>query len=232
MTKNPIPEMRIGAIFDWDGVVIDSSEHHEKSWEMLAEEVGESLPPDHFKRGFGKRNAVIIPEILNWSQDPAEIERWSLRKEELYREVVAERGLRALDGVRQLLDELNEAKIPCIVGTSTERANVEMSLELLSLHGQFSDMVCSEDVSRGKPDPEVFLKAAEKTGLPPERCFVIEDTAHGLEAALAGGMKAIGVATTRPAEHLAVAHWVATDMTQLNLATIQSLFEDVPIISR
>ncbi len=218
--------MTIGAIFDWDGVVIDSSSHHEASWELLAKEVSKPLPSDHFKRGFGQRNAVIIPEILDWSHDPAEIARWSLRKEALYRDIVGEQGLVALNGVRELLDELNEAEIPCVVGTSTERANVEMSLDLLSLHGKFSDMVCSEDVSRGKPDPEVFLKAAEKTGLPPNRCFVIEDTAHGVEAALTGGMKAIGVATTRPARHLSAAHWVAKDMTKLNLASIQSLFDD------
>ena len=223
--------MKIGAIFDWDGVVIDSSLAHEESWELLAEEVGKPLPPDHFKRGFGQRNAVIIPEILKWTNNPDEIQKWSLRKEALYRDIVAERGLKALPGVRDLLDELNEAAIPCVVGTSTERANVEMSLELLSLQGRFSDMVCSEDVSRGKPDPEVFQKAAEKTGLPPARCFVIEDTAHGLEAALAGGIKAIGVATTRPAEHLAMAHWVASDMTQLNLAIIQFLFNDASITS-
>ncbi|MFP6855208.1 MAG: hypothetical protein VB980_05435, partial [Opitutales bacterium] len=68
--------MNIGAIFDWDGVVIDSSLAHEESWELLAEEVGKPLPPDHFKRGFGQRNAVIIPEILHWSQDAVEIERW------------------------------------------------------------------------------------------------------------------------------------------------------------
>jgi len=223
--------MKIGAVFDWDGVVIDSSAHHEASWELLADEVGKPLPPDHFKRGFGQRNAVIIPEILDWSHEPEEIERWSLRKEALYRDIVAERGLTALDGVRELLDELKAANIPCVVGTSTERANVEMSLDLLSLQGRFSDMVCSEDVSRGKPDPEVFLKAAEKTGLPPNQCFVIEDTAHGVEAALAGGMKAIGVATTRPAEHLSAAHWVAADMTQLNLSSIQSLFEAATIAS-
>ena len=56
-------------IFDWDGVVIDSSALHERSWEALASEIGKELPADHFKRGFGKRNAVIIPEILGWSQD-------------------------------------------------------------------------------------------------------------------------------------------------------------------
>jgi HAD superfamily hydrolase (TIGR01509 family) len=223
--------MKIGAIFDWDGVVIDSSLAHEESWELLAKEVGKPLPADHFKRGFGQRNAVIIPEILNWSQDPAEIERWSLRKEALYRDIVAERGLVALEGARELIDELNQADVPCVVGTSTERANVEMSLELLSLQGRFSDMTCSEDVTRGKPDPEVFLKAAERTGLPPAQCFVIEDTAHGIEAALAGGMIAIGVATTRPAELLGDAHLVAKDMTKLNLAIIQSLFDPRQITS-
>ena len=93
-------------------------------------------------------------------------------------------------------------------------------------------MVCSEDVSRGKPDPEVFLKAAEKTGLKPAQCFVIEDTAHGVEAAVAGGMKAIGVATTRPAELLADADLVVADLTKLNLSVIQSLFDDEPLPSR
>ena len=64
-----------GVIFDWDGVVIDSSVQHERSWEKLAEEIGKPLPPDDFKKGFGKRNAVIIPEILDWTDDLEEIER-------------------------------------------------------------------------------------------------------------------------------------------------------------
>ena len=70
-----------GAIFDWDGVIIDSSRHHEKSWEMLAEAEGLSLPADHFTRGFGRKNQIIIPEILHWTNDPVEIERIGARKE-------------------------------------------------------------------------------------------------------------------------------------------------------
>ena len=192
---------------------------------MLAEEAGKPLPIDHFKQGFGKRNAVIIPEILGWTNDMVEIDRLGRRKEELYRELVKSDGLKALPGVRELLEELKMAGIPCVVGTSTERENLRLAFDLLGLSEFFLGSTCSEDVSRGKPDPEVFLKAAEKTGLPPERCFVIEDTTHGVEAALAGGMKAIGVVTTRPAELLSDAHWVAPDMTELNLAIIQSLFD-------
>ena len=198
---------------------------------MLAEEAGKPLPIDHFKQGFGKRNAVIIPEILGWTNDMVEIDRLGRRKEELYRELVKSDGLKALPGVRELLEELKMAGIPCVVGTSTERENLRLAFDLLGLSEFFLGSTCSEDVSRGKPDPEVFLKAAEKTGLPPERCFVIEDTTHGVEAALAGGMKAIGVATTRSPELLSDAHWVAKDMTELNLATIQSLFDDSQITS-
>ena len=85
-----------GALFDWDGVIIDSSSHHEESWERLAREEARTLPPDHFKKGFGRKNEFIIPKLLGWAHDPAEIRRISLRKEALYRDVVAERGLSAL----------------------------------------------------------------------------------------------------------------------------------------
>ena len=221
-----------GAIFDWDGVVIDSSIQHERSWEMLAEEVGKPLPTDHFTQGFGKRNAVIIPEIIGWTNDMEEIDRLGRRKEELYRELVKSEGIKALPGVRELLEELKMAGIPCVVGTSTERENLRLAFDLLELGAFFLGSTCSEDVSRGKPDPEVFLKAAEKTGLPPARCFVIEDTSHGVEAALAGGMKAIGVATTRAAELLNDAHLVVSDMTALNLAAILPLFERVAATPR
>ena len=90
----------IGAIFDWDGVVIDSSAQHEKSWELLAAEIGKTLPPGHFKKGFGKKNQLIIPEILAWSNDPEEIERLGDRKEELYRELVGQGGMTVLPGAQ------------------------------------------------------------------------------------------------------------------------------------
>src|SRR4029434_823236 len=70
-----------GAIFDWDGVIIDSSSHHEESWERLARETRRALPPGHFKKGFGRKNEFIIPEILEWTREAAEIARLSLRNE-------------------------------------------------------------------------------------------------------------------------------------------------------
>jgi beta-phosphoglucomutase-like phosphatase (HAD superfamily) len=98
-----------GAIFDWDGVIINSAVHHEESWERLARETGKTLPKDHFKRGFGMKNEVIIPELLGWTSNPAEVGVLSLRKEAIYREVVRERGIAALPGVEAWLRTLREA---------------------------------------------------------------------------------------------------------------------------
>lgn len=192
-----------GAIFDWDGVIIDSSRCHEESWERLAQEERCPLPEGHFKEGFGRKNEVIIPEILRWTRDPAEIRRISLRKEALYRIVVAERGVEALPGVRTWLERLREAGVPCVIGSSTHRANIDLTLGTIGLTSFFQDLVTAEDVTQGKPNPEVFLKAAARISRFPEKCVVFEDAFAGLQAARNGGMKCVAVASTNSAESLA-----------------------------
>jgi beta-phosphoglucomutase family hydrolase len=213
-----------GAIFDWDGVIIDSSSHHEESWERLAREVERALPPDHFKRGFGRKNEFIIPEILGWTRDAEEIARLSLRKEALYREVVAHRGVEVLPGVRVWLERLRAARVPCVIGSSTHRANIDLSLGLLGLRDAFHAIVTAEDVSRGKPDPQVFLTAAERIGRAPEHCVVFEDALVGIAAARAGGMKCVAVATTNPPELLKEADRVVQRLDELDLAVLAAWF--------
>ncbi|HKJ91056.1 MAG TPA: HAD family phosphatase, partial [Oceanipulchritudo sp.] len=149
-----------GAIFDWDGVVVDSSSAHRESWERLAEERGLSLPENHFARSFGRKNAVIIPEIYQWASDPGEISELGLRKEALYREIITETGLEPLPGAVELFRALKGAGIPMAVGTSTPRENVEAVMELIGVEDIFTAIISAEDVTQGKPDPEVFLKGA------------------------------------------------------------------------
>lgn len=213
-----------GAIFDWDGVIIDSSAHHEESWERLAREVAKPLPEGHFKRGFGMKNEFIIPQLLAWSQDSTEIVRLSLRKESLYREVVKERGLAPLPGVRTWLEKLAAAKIPCVVGSSTHRVNIELALDQIHLREFFSAIVSAEDVSHGKPHPEVFLKAAEKINLAPGKCVVFEDAHVGIEAARAAGMRVIAVATTNPLAELTKADLAVERLDELEIAKISAWF--------
>jgi len=190
------------AIFDWDGVILDSSKHHEESWERLAKEEGKILPEGHFLRGFGRRNVEIMRDLLQWSDDLQEIQRLSLRKEELYREVVEDWGIQSLPGVRTWLERLEQAGIPCAIGSSTEQKNVQLGLRLLGLESFFQTAVTAEHVQRGKPAPDVFLQAAEKVGIDPRRCVVFEDAPSGVEAARAAGMKVVGVTTTHPGGHL------------------------------
>jgi len=219
---------RIGAIFDWDGVVIDSSAHHEESWERLAKETGYQLPPGHFKKGFGMKNEFIIPNLLHWTTDPVESGRLSLRKEALYREIVLEWGLKPLAGVVTWLNQLREAGIPCAIGSSTHRLNIETGLASIGLKDRFQVIITAEDVSHGKPDPEVFLNAASRLSVPPESCVVFEDALVGIEAAHRGGMKVVAVATTNPIELLNGADLAVHQLDELSVARLREMIGDSP----
>jgi HAD superfamily hydrolase (TIGR01509 family) len=209
-----------GAIFDWDGVIVDSRRHHEESWERLGREEKRVLPEGHFIKGFGRKNDYIIPEILGWTHDAAEIERISLRKEALYRDVVGDWGIEPLPGVREWLSALQEARVPCAVGSSTHRANIDLSLGLMGLKPFFAEIVSAEDVTRGKPDPQVFLAAARKIEREPSRGVVFGDGHVGIEAARAGGIRVVAVATTHPRGELAMADCVVVRMDELDVADI------------
>ena len=188
-----------GAIFDWDGVVVDSSHIHLKSWEMLAEELDLPLPNDHFERGFGKRNQTIIPDIFGWSKNVELIEKWGLRKEEIYREIGSSDGIPLAKGSKEFLERIHPEPFRCAIGTSTERKNVELAIKQHDLSDFFSASACSEDVQEGKPNPEVFLKAAAGLSISPAQCVVFEDSPHGIEAAQNANMKSVALTTSHTA---------------------------------
>ena len=227
MSSSPVPSSvspEPGAIFDWDGVIIDSSSHHEESWERLAAETGRTLPPGHFKKGFGMKNEVIIPTILGWTHDTDRVQEYSLRKEELYRQIVVERGIAPLPGVVTLLTQMRERGIPCAIGSSTHRLNIETALNLLGLGKFFTAIVSAGDVSLGKPHPEVFLTAAARIHRHPAKCVVFEDAVVGIEAAHGGGMRAVAVATTHPIESLGSADLAVNRLDQLSTEQLEKLF--------
>ena len=212
---------KLGVVFDWDGVVVNSAPQHEESWERLAMEECLALPPNHFQRGFGRRNSYIIPQVLGWTRDSAEVERLSRRKEELYRDCLRRTKITPLPGVRSLLKDLQRCHIACAVGSSTERTNVEVVLGLLQLGGFFAALVTAENVTRGKPDPEVFTKAARAIRCEPQRCVVIEDTEPGLQAARRADMYALAVATTHQAQDLPSAHRVVPNLTDVSVTQLE-----------
>lgn len=216
--------MDFGAIFDWDGVIVDSSSYHRESWERLAAQEGRVLPEGYFERGFGLRNETIIPTILRWSDDVRESAEIAERKEALYREIICQRGIAPLPGVREFLAMLRNHGIPCAIGSSTPRLNITCALDMLKLEDSFSAIIAAEEVTRGKPDPEVFLLAARRLNRAPERCVVFEDAVAGIAAARAGNMKVVAIATTSPASRLRHADLVVARLDELDIARTAGLF--------
>ena len=173
------------------------------------------------------KNEQIIPDILHWTSDPEEIRNISLRKEVLYRDVVREQGIAPLPGVAAWLDALRGASVPCVIASSTHRENILCSLGVIGLAEYFAGIVSAEDVTRGKPDPDVFLRAAQKVNTPPARCVVFEDAHVGIEAARRAGMKVVGVATTHSADALTGADRVVRRLDELSVAELSRWFDGV-----
>ncbi len=212
-----------GAIFDWDGVIIDSARLHEQSWHRLAAELGTTIAPQSFLRGFGMKSARIIEEIHRWATDPEEVARLTNRKEALYREIVRQSEIAPLPGVTEWLERLRAADIPCAVASSTQRQNIDAVLARLGLQEAFREIVSAEDVTHGKPHPEVFEKAADRLGRTRSRCVVFEDAHVGIEAAHAAGMKVVAVTTTHPTAELAAADLVVRRLDELTIAQVAAL---------
>lgn len=212
-------------IFDWDGVIIHSEAYHRRSWEMLCEEQGLQMPDGAFSRSFGMRNAQIIPDVFQWAEpnDHVRIAALGDRKERLYRELVRTEGITPLAGVYALLDALDAAGIAFAVGSSTPRENIDAVMEALGITGRFRAIVAAADVSQGKPDPEVFLKAAQGLHLDPCQCVVVEDAHVGIAAARAGGFRVLAVATTHPEEALSAADAVHANLESVDVATLRAL---------
>jgi beta-phosphoglucomutase family hydrolase len=197
-------------LWDLDGVLVDSAPFHFQAWRELLASLGRELSEADFQRTFGLRNDAILRELLG-DLPPAEVERLAARKEALFRE--AARGhISALPGALPLLRLLRERGLRLALVSSTPRANIELVLSSLGLETAFDVVVGEEDVSRGKPDPEGFLLGAERLGVPPEECVVIEDAPVGVEAAKRGGMRCVGVSRGRPRDALAKADLVVESL--------------------
>jgi len=218
--------MQWGALFDWDGVIIDSSAQHRKSWERMAADDGLVLPSGYFSRAFGMKNERIIPEILGWAKESADIQRMAKRKEAMYRAIIQEDGIDPLPGAREWLTSLRDAGVPCVVASSSCRLNIECVIDMIGFRSFFADIVSGDDAEHGKPHPEIFLKAAERIGCPPARAVVFEDAFVGIEAARRGGMKVVAVASTHPAEQLQHADRVVRSLDELSIPDLALWFKD------
>jgi beta-phosphoglucomutase len=184
----------IGAVlWDLDGTLVDSEEYHWRSWRDTVAAEGITLDYQTFLASFGKRNDSILRGWLGPEATSARIQRIGDAKEVEYRRLAREEGVQPLPGAAEWVARLNRAGWKQAIASSAPRANVEVVVAALGFEHLIDAMVAAEDVSRGKPDPDVFLEAARRVGVPPGRCIVVEDAAAGIEAARRAGMKSVGV---------------------------------------
>jgi HAD superfamily hydrolase (TIGR01509 family) len=185
-------------LWDMDGTLIDSTRYHWLAWRATLRLEGIRLSYDRFLASFGQRNDTILRSHFGPTIPVADIDRIGGAKEERYRALVRERGIALLPGVERWLKRLHAEGWRQAIASAAPRANVETILAIVDAAACFQAIVSAEDVRRGKPDPQVFLLAADRLDVPPPRCVVVEDAPPGIEAAHRGGMRAIGVRTSHP----------------------------------
>ncbi len=215
-----------GVIFDMDGVLVDSGWAHRQAWFDLAETEGLEMSDEFFCKTFGMQNDTILPMLRPGISKP-EMDRLSDYKEQRYRELVHSRP-KAADGVLALLSDLKADGFRLAIGSSAPRANLDVFWGPLGLADYFQATVTKEQVVEGKPSPETFLKAAGMLSLAPQRCVVVEDALHGVQAARAAEMPVVAVTTTRSRAELACADRVVDSLAELSAEDFVRLLNRKP----
>jgi len=183
-------------LWDLDGTLVDSEDYHWQSWQHALALDGVAVTRDQFKSTFGQRNEGILRGWLGADATLDRINRIADAKETEYRRLAAAHGLTPLPGAAEWLVRLQAGGWRQAIASSAPRLNVDVMLRALHLETYFDAIVSAEDVTRGKPEPDVFLTAASRLGVPPASCVVVEDAAAGIEAARRAGMGSIGVSRT------------------------------------
>ena len=207
-------------LWDVDGTLIDSAEYHWLSWrEALVREQFE-LTRAQFDASFGQRNDTILRGYFGADFPATEIARIADVKEDLYRALMREQGIAPLPGVRDWLTRLHATGWRQAVASSAPRANLDAIMAALDIENFFAAVASAEEVAHGKPHPDIFLTAARKVGVPPERCVVIEDAPAGLEGARRAGCRTVGVLSTHTTLDADI---VVKSLTELAAAAFEQL---------
>ena len=185
-----------------DGTMVDNMMVHHRAWQRKLAENGLDLTLEEVKESIHGINEEIIERLFGDRFTPEDRRRIAGEKEAAYRDIFLPE-LKLLDGLEAFLRAAHAIGIPMGIGTAAPRENVDFVLDNLSLRPLFKSIFDAKMVTKGKPDPEVFLKVAEQLALKPENCLVFEDSPTGAEASRRAGMAAVIVATTHKPEEFA-----------------------------
>lgn len=231
MTTPPPPAI----VFDFDGVVVDSEPLHYQAFVMVGKSIGFSFTYDQYVAsyiGFDDRDAFRLMLAVS-GQETAEkaiedrLEGLCAAKQQAFdvlAPMAAKSGSIAIPGALELIDRAHAAGRPIAIASGATQADIHLMLTLLDRRDRFEIIVAADDVEKSKPDPSTYALAAERLGVAPSACLAIEDTKAGLMSAQAAGLMTLGLATTGPAEHLALAGRVLDDLSGVTLEQLDGWY--------
>lgn len=210
-------------LFDMDGVITDSNPYHKDAWFLFCEKYNVPLTEEDVpKYIYGKTNKQALKDLFKKEFSPEESFALSEEKEAIYRQL-HQATIEPVKGIPKFLQTLQQNQILTAVATNAPVANLNFTLDTLQLRQYFNVLIDASQVTKGKPDPEIYLKAAELLNMPPEHCIVMEDSTTGVEAGLRAGMKVVSITTTHSKEELAHTHLVIDDFDELTLDKLAAL---------
>ena len=214
------------AIFDMDGTLIDNTPYHFKSWQMLFKKYdkGEITKHTYYTEISGVPVLETIRKLFGAERDEAGLKALLNEKEEFYRQAYAP-YLAPINGLENFLTELKNAGVKMAMATSATVEDIDFILNKIPIRDDFDAIVNSTMVNKPKPDPQIFLKAAEKLNSDPAKCVVFEDSLAGIKAGNSAGMKVVGITTGHTADELHPVDLVINDYSELTVQKLAALFQ-------
>lgn len=210
-------------IFDMDGVIADTNPYHAEAFEAFFDKYGIGYSQEEFEQHmYGKHNSYIMQHFFKKTLSPKEIEKLEDEKEALFRKIYKDYA-QPVKGLPAFLEHLRHQDFRLGVATSAPKANMDLILDTLGIRHYFQSTLSSENVTAHKPDPEVYLKSAAILNVPPQDCFVFEDSFSGITAGLRAGMTVVGVLTSHQREDLPTCSAYIKDYTDIDVDSVISL---------
>ena len=209
-------------IWDMDGVIADTAPYHFQAWGEVFRKSGVDFTEADFKRNFGQRNDTIIRNTSGKQISESEIEAIAAEKEEIFRGLVRQ-NIRPHRGAVELIRSLREHGFRIALASSAPIENIRLITQGLGIDSYFHSIVAGRDVAEGKPSPQGFLLAAERLGVEPGDCVVIEDAIAGVAACKSGGMQCVAVTNTNPREKLAEADLIVDSLEEVTVNDLEKL---------
>lgn len=210
-------DSKIGIAFDLDGTLVDNNKYHIESWQIFYKKRGWQLSNETYNLYFnGKTNKDVLNFIYQTELSPAIIKELTDEKEKIYREIYLP-FIKPVNGLIDFMESLKNHKIPMVMATSGIPENIKFFFDNVPVEHYFQDVINFTHITKGKPDPEIYLLAAQKLGLNPKNCTAFEDSLSGIQSAKDAGFKVIAITTTHTKQELTKADLVIDDFTELKV---------------